>query len=151
MTIFLTLAVYSVRISGDLPAQSKNFPWISVYFFLSLLYTLLAFVWFVVLNHFKSTNHLVIWLRKKPQGKISSSNQFERIENLANQIRESNQNCIKCSLCDKCLQSKKKEEYVKKEKDKLEAFGLNLNKIAFLILFSLTFLSNLIIWLIVSN
>ena len=52
MTILLTIAVYSVRISSDIPIQSEYLPLISLYFFLSILFTFIAMLWFIILNRF---------------------------------------------------------------------------------------------------
>ena len=52
MTILLTIAVYSVRISSDIPIQSEYLPLISLYFFLGILFTFIAMLWFIILNRF---------------------------------------------------------------------------------------------------
>ena len=42
MSVFLTLAVYSVRVAGDMPAESDSLPWISLYFILEIFFTLIS-------------------------------------------------------------------------------------------------------------
>jgi hypothetical protein len=58
MTILLTIAVYSVRISSDIPIQSEYLPLISLYFFLSILFTFIAMLWFIILNRFATNKKM---------------------------------------------------------------------------------------------
>lgn len=53
MTTFLTFSVYSLRVSGDIPIQSEYVPLITLYFLFSTVFTLVAFLWFLLANHFK--------------------------------------------------------------------------------------------------
>ena len=50
MTTFLALAVYSLRVSNDLPVQSEYFSIISIYFFAGLIQAFLSLVWFTISN-----------------------------------------------------------------------------------------------------
>jgi hypothetical protein len=52
MTCLLTYSVNGVRISADIPATSDVLPAITIYFFVSMFYTLISLTWFVILNLF---------------------------------------------------------------------------------------------------
>ena len=56
MTNMLTFSVYSLRISGEIPTQ--NLPMITYYFLFSMVFNLLAFLWFGVENVLRS-NHAI--------------------------------------------------------------------------------------------
>ena len=64
MTTFLTLAIYSLRVSGDLPVQSQYFPLISIFFFIGLLLTFIAFVWFIAANSLRAKQRVPKILEK---------------------------------------------------------------------------------------
>ncbi len=64
MTTFLTLAIYSLRVSGDLPVQSQYFPLISIFFFIGLLLTFIAFVWFIAANYLRAKQRVPKILEK---------------------------------------------------------------------------------------
>ena len=46
MTSFLTFSVTSLRIASDIPVQSDYLPLITLYFMLSIIYTLIGLIWF---------------------------------------------------------------------------------------------------------
>ncbi len=64
MTTFLSLAIYSLRVSGDLPVQSQYFPLISIFFFIGLLLTFIAFVWFIAANSLRAKQRVPKILEK---------------------------------------------------------------------------------------
>ena len=54
MTIFLTLAIYSVRIASDFPTQGDYIPIISIYFILGLLFTFISLLWFTYAEYLRT-------------------------------------------------------------------------------------------------
>ena len=50
MTSLLTFVVTSLRISSDIPVQSEYLPLITLYMILSIVYTLLGFIWYFSLK-----------------------------------------------------------------------------------------------------
>ena len=62
MTGFLTFAVYSLRISTDLPVQSDYIPKITAYFVFSIAINLLVMLWYVQRNHFIAKGEMPAWL-----------------------------------------------------------------------------------------
>ena len=54
MAIFLTLAIYSVRIASDFPTQSDYIPIISIYFKLGLLFTYISLLWFAYAEYLRT-------------------------------------------------------------------------------------------------
>ena len=64
LTVFLSLGINAVRVSSLIPVESNYMPFISVYFFLSMLYTFLAFIWFILAEYFRSKKYLPYFLLK---------------------------------------------------------------------------------------
>ncbi len=62
MTTFLTLAVYSVKVSNDFPKQSKHMPIVTIYFIFGLFITLFSLVWFTIASYCKEHNLLPKWI-----------------------------------------------------------------------------------------
>ena len=55
MTSILTFTVTSLRVSSDMPIQADYLPLITIYFMMSIFYTLIGFAWYVVqFDHFIS-------------------------------------------------------------------------------------------------
>ena len=54
MTIFLTLAIYSVRIASDFPVQGFYIPIISIYFIMGLLFTFISLLWFAYAEYLRT-------------------------------------------------------------------------------------------------
>lgn len=161
MSIFLTLAMYSLRVSSDMPVQSKSFPWISVYFFLEILYALFALIWFIAANHFATKHYLPNCVsRLATILKHYSHLEIHKVSDIRTQVKmktvETIQKvdtlkCNKCELCEKCLSKKEKDDEKKRKNEDLESCISVLNYLAFLVLFTLTFISTLIIWFAVSS
>ena len=64
MTGFMTFSVYSLRISTDMPVQSDFLPKITVYFILSITYSLITMFWFIQRNHWANKNSMPEFLEK---------------------------------------------------------------------------------------
>lgn len=62
MTTFLTFAVYSLKIAGDITTQSEYFPLVSVYFIIAIGYTLISLMWFICANYYIIRNRLPRWM-----------------------------------------------------------------------------------------
>ena len=58
MTCFMTYSVYSLNFSGLFPQQSEYLMTITLYFLLSIVWTLLSMVWFVICNHYASRGEM---------------------------------------------------------------------------------------------
>ena len=70
------MAIISVRVSSDIPIQSDYMPLITLYFFLSILYTFSSFLWFVIAEHLKSNKiriKFIVDLKKKFRSNKSSN------------------------------------------------------------------------------
>ena len=148
MSIFLTLAIYSLRVSGDMPIQSKNFPWIAIYYFLGIFYAFISLVWFVIANQLRSQNNLPKCLVNLVK-KISEQPKKSRINPIEDAGNE--KKCNNCEMCEKCLETKEKEDAKKKEKNNVEKFVSVLNLIFFFLLLLATLISNIYIWLKASS
>ena len=58
LTSFLTMSSNALRVSSQMPIKSDHLPLITYYFFLSLLYSFISFVWFFVIDRLKSKKSL---------------------------------------------------------------------------------------------
>ncbi len=120
MTTFLNQAIISVRVSGDIPVQSVYLPLISLFFFLSIFYTFLSFIWFIAAEQLKTRKYAPKF-----------------IQNLASKIK--NRNLVtffKESKDDKQVEIETTINY--------------LNNFACFIMVMIMFTSYLTIWLIIS-
>ncbi len=104
MTIFLTLAIYSVRIASDFPVQGEYIPIISIYFIMGLLFTFISLVWFayaeylrtkktmpkfmVKLAHLLSCRRFISWMNTKRNNKINAKQiaKFEEVNDLTHHV-----------------------------------------------------------------
>ena len=73
MNVFLTLAVYSLRISSDMPLQSDYLPDITAYFLSAISLNMVTFFWVVYLNRCSTKGEmprcleiLAVFLKKYP-------------------------------------------------------------------------------------
>lgn len=64
MTVFLSLGINSVRVSSLIPIESRFMSLISIYFFLSMLYTFIALVWFIQAEHYRAKKYLPYYVLK---------------------------------------------------------------------------------------
>ena len=157
MTVFLTFGVYSLRVSNDLPVQSKYFPMISVYFLVGVLYAFMSIIWFAVANSFLTKNSVpkclrqIVYLIKRYQSaktvKQSESKESVKDEEVDQQIRK----CNKCEDCKICLTAKEKEAIKKKQKEETELLVSILNFIFFILMSILMIATNLWIWIVIST
>ena len=122
----------SVRVSNDIPIQSEYLPLITLYFLLSLLYAFISYAWFVYFDDVKSKKNssqvlvkLLLWIKLKTTGKL-----------------------IKVKPKNDPQQTLESEEKIKSE---IEQAIVDLNHIAFMIMFLAMFVSFLCIWLLISS
>jgi hypothetical protein len=83
----------AIRVSSFIPIQSDYLPLISLYFFFSLLYTMISFIWFLVYEMIKSKKYQPKWLKLLRFGKnkvhnesINNLQELEKDFSLMNQI-----------------------------------------------------------------
>ncbi|CAF3881768.1 unnamed protein product, partial [Rotaria sordida] len=58
MTCFMTYSVYSLSFSNLFPQQSEYLMMITLYFLLSMCWTLISMTWFIICNHFTIKNEM---------------------------------------------------------------------------------------------
>ena len=147
MSIFLTLAIYSLRVSGDMPIQSVNFPWIAIYYLLGIFYAFIALIWFLIANKLSSRNTLPTFLMNFTKNLIKQpkKSQIKPVEDAVDEKKCNT--CNKCEMCEKCLETKEKEDAKKKDKTNVEAFVSFLNLVFFFLLLFAIFFSNIYIWI----
>ena len=64
MSVFLTLGVYSLKVSNDFPMQSDSIPYIIIYYMFGVWFTFIALVWFVLVDYLKSLEDMHPFLIK---------------------------------------------------------------------------------------
>jgi hypothetical protein len=157
MTSFLTFAVTGVRISGEIPVQSQYLPLINLYILLSIIYTLIGFMWFLIANHLSKKHHLPFLLERMAfvirkilfcifKDSPKTFNKTELTEKISNDTKI---DIEKCNFCGRCKNCEKKFEEERITNLKINEIKLNvsaLNYLAFFILFLIIFSCNLGIW-----
>ncbi len=141
-----------MRVSGDIPVQSRCLPLISLYFMMryfmiylmifflwfhackysSLLFTSISFIWFVIAEQLRSRKYLVRFLKY-----ISCHKQK------SDEMRRNSE------LCSDPDQNEKKE--IKSDHDLIDNSICILNFISFIFIFLSMFISYFIIWSIIST
>ncbi len=86
VTVFLNLGINSVRVSSLIPLESRFMSLISLYFFLSMLYTFLAFIWFIMAEYLKTRKFFPIFVLKA-LGKNKIENTDSSNSNIEDNIR----------------------------------------------------------------
>lgn len=130
MTVFLTFGVYSLRVSSDLPVQSKYFPLISVYFLIGVLYAFMSILWFALANRYLTKNSVpkcfspIAFLLKKYQTsknvKLKDPVKDEEAEYGRICNKYATRKCNKCEDCQVCITAKEKEAIKKRQKEETE-------------------------------
>jgi hypothetical protein len=64
LSVFLSFAVYSLRISSELPVQSEHIPTITIYYIVSIVLTLMVMLWFYLFNAIQASGHIPLFLLK---------------------------------------------------------------------------------------
>jgi hypothetical protein len=57
--LFLTYSVYSLNFSNRFPQQSEYLMMVTLYFLLSISWTLLSMIWFIIENHFTTKKEMI--------------------------------------------------------------------------------------------
>ena len=58
MSQFMTLATFSVRSQADVAPQGQFLPMITLYYVLSIMYTFIALIWFIVADHWTTKQNI---------------------------------------------------------------------------------------------
>ena len=127
MTIFLTLAIYSVRIASDFPAQGEYIPIISLYFVLGLFFTFISLVWFTYAEYMRTKQRMPACLAQ-----------------LAKLLR-SLSSCRFIKTKNKVISNDTKEL---DKKEELLSLVSSINYLVVFIMMILSLVSNLVIWLL---
>jgi 5-hydroxytryptamine receptor 3 len=53
ISILLTFAVFKLRLSDDVPAQSNTIPLINIYYFLCMTFSLASMIWFSIIDYLR--------------------------------------------------------------------------------------------------
>ena len=115
-----------MRVSSDIPVQSDYMPLISVFFFLSILFTFISFVWFVIAEKLRTKKFKLNFLKDlKKKLKINKA----AVATYSNTQPETE---------------------AEKEKEVQASVSL-VNKLAFSLIFLFMLVSYAYIWCIISN
>jgi hypothetical protein len=92
------MSTNALKVSAEMPIQSDHLPLITYYFFLSLLYSLISFGWFFLMERFKTKRHLpaflvksINWLKirknkDQSMAQINEANKFDECISILNEI-----------------------------------------------------------------
>ena len=160
MTVLLTLAVYSLKVSSDFPTQSLYLPYVSIYFTMGYIHTFISLLWFCAQNYAIETKQHFWWINVLSFLKGQVDNFFNMIfycfEDYGDEEEYLDpsmykQVCNKCDLCINCLKDKKKGDKKDKAAKELKAKCEQVNKIIFALIFFSTLVSYTTIWAINST
>ena len=154
MTILLTLAVYSVRISSDFPTQSLYLPYVSVYFTIGYLHTFSTLLWLCVQSYMIERKIMFWWVFYIAYFQSKIDLFFTILVRLFKSLKKTKkqepkvgldpvpmkQVCNKCDMCINCLKDKNK---VKENEDSLKFLKFRCEQVN-IVVFSTIFLSTLI-------
>ena len=170
MSTFLTLAVYSLKVSNDFPTESRFFPIISIYFIIGIAHTLLSLVWFTISNYTKERQAKPYWwinalagFKTYLDGLISKkigTGDISPVENETGQedldkpeqldLTDLKPKCQNCEICVKCTQKKQKDDSKNDLKKEIDFKCSQVNKIMFSFILFSSFVSYTVIWSIIS-
>lgn len=145
MKLFLTLAVYSVRIQSTFPSQATITPLIAVYFTITIVLVFLAYIYFVVKDYLDNRDDLPEWLLKTGVFFIEKLNQKETKEGIE-MSEKTGLKCNKCALCDDGEAEKQKQKEKKDRKDQNTKILRGLNWVVFIMFLFVYVLSFVITW-----
>ncbi|CAF1362402.1 unnamed protein product [Adineta steineri] len=192
MTCFMTYSVYSLNFSNLFPQQSQYLMMITFYFLLSICWTLISMIWFVLCNHFITKGEMPKllysfseWLQKRiflfcfPLPKQDKPNpscfrQNIKVENIdmdqhfpienATSIGKNNiddtrietnnkakSECNFCNRCETCQADFNKDKVKGNNKKDIEAKCSALNCFVFFCLLLVMTISELSIWITMSE
>ena len=137
MTNLLTVAVYSLKVSGDIPIQSEYIPLISLYFYFSIFFTLISMMWFIIMNNCVTRNKLPIFFIK-----LSSGIRFILYFSCK---KEKNNEYVVREGCSQCINNKQESSH------EIQSRVLALNLFISLLLLLFMVISDAIIWIKITN
>jgi hypothetical protein len=163
MNIYLTMAVYSVRIADIFPTEATYVPLVFIFLLMASIYTFLILCWFVYKNYLEERDQLPgFWMsmvdlvkRLKPRTKESPrSSQEIEIEYIdSNKELELivTEKCNNCLLCVECSAKKDKEKNSKADAEEKKRIICVLNRIVFFIFVVIYILTYAAIWINITN
>lgn len=162
MTIFLTMAVYSVRISNEFPTQASYVPLVFIHFLMSSFYTFIALCWFVYRDYLERRKELPDYvmslfgsvtkcLSRKPKIESKPEPLQVEVEEMAVKevLKKESEKCNNCDFCEDCLAKKEKERETKKKAEEKVHIIRVLNRSAFFVLLILYLITYLVIWIMI--
>ena len=138
MSQFMTLATFSVRSQADIAPQGQFLPMITLYYVLSIMYTFIALIWFIVADHWTTKQNppkflvtfaafikrILFWIfdeesigrskkvtpEKKETEESSTKTETKGLpeKTKSEQTTKSN-NCFTCDYCGDCLKVNNEE------------------------------------------
>lgn len=147
MKLFLTLAVYSVRIQAAFPTQATVTPLLVVYFTITILLAFLASIYFVVKDYLDNRADLPDWLLKTGvyvMEKLYKKGSEEEVEMSEKTCLGSK--CNKCALCSDCQEEKQKEKDKQNKKDQNIKILSGLNWLVFIVFLMIYVISFIVTW-----
>ena len=179
MTSFLTFSVTAVRISDDIPTQSEYLPLVTLYMMLSMIYTFIGMLFFILIESFSKNKNIPggflfipILVQKlidfkRNQVKVRNNNRIvkEKKSEIINEPEEHSKlhhnRLLELPLETKTMNDEigldKEDEKVKKNGEKkLKTLQFEkdisiLNIFFSIILWSFVITSNIVIWFLIIN
>jgi hypothetical protein len=181
MICFMTYSVYSLNFSNLFPQQSEYIMMITLYFLLSISWTLISMVWFIIANYFTTKNEMAKplyafsgLLQKAfccccfPSSKLDEKIEDEQLNNSITQrpialeniytrqqsIKTNEKITSKCDFCNRCKSCQAdfdKDKAKDKKKKDIEAKCSALNYLVLFWVSLLMLVSNIVVWVLMSR
>ncbi|CAF4259207.1 unnamed protein product [Rotaria sp. Silwood2] len=161
MTCFMTYSVYSLNFSNLFSQQSQYLMMITLYFLLSICWTLLSMMWFIVYNYFTTKaempKSLYDFCGRLPRvffccfPLVKQDNKINQQKDVIAENQTAKPKCNFCSRCESCQVDFDKDKVKGKNKKEIETRCNALNYLVFLCLLLCMFVSNLAVWLSMSK
>ena len=166
LTIFMTFSIYSLRVSSDMPTQSQYLPMVTLFYMLGISYTLLALTWFILVNEWQTKSSMPKWLNClavcvqrtlfccvfdiAPFWKKGGATKTQ-VQAKSDAVKRLVSKCNNCDLCEQCLSNKQQEKTSKTKKQRHDTHLSAINCFVCFVLFVVMIVSNLVVWLFVSD
>ena len=168
MSTFLTLAVYSLKVSSDFPTESLYFPIISIYFIVGIAHTLLSLIWFTISNYTKEKQAKPYWwinalanLKTNLDGLITKLLKIMVLSKSADKIApimthpvdliDFKLKCSNCDHCVMCIQKRQKDDLKNELKKEIDFKCAQVNKIMFMFILLSSIVCYTSIWMFITK
>jgi len=128
ISTFLSYGILSIRVSSDIPIQSSYLPLISLFFIMNIVFSFVAFGWFVLVHNFRTKNYMPLFILK-------TFKRFKNLEQFLFNKSKKNKSQPKNSAKTEEIEEFCDKKEIKSFESDLQSEISSLNFIAFILIF----------------